>query len=210
MQPKSSNATGLMCQTSATCETSQRNQSLNLFGCLQAAFHANLSRSQGFGVLLRTSGISGRSAAESWASYDRASHSLRTSQGCLLPNEDGATTECCLTWPRSGMMLSGTAYPLPPLASPTNEIGRGYLWSTPTATMPMEAESPNGRIRILPSGRPRKISRKGTDGSMNWCQLALHNGVSPTPNLCEWFMGYPDGWTDITLLETPSCHKSLN
>lgn len=203
MQPKSSNATGRTCLTSATCETSPPKQSVNLFGCLQAAFHANLSRSQGFGVLLRTSGISGRSAAESWASYDRASHSLRTSQVCLPLNGEEATTECCQTWPRSGMMLSGTAYLLAPLASPTNEIGRGYLWSTPTATMPMEKEAPTGRTRILPSGRPRKISRKGTDGSMNWCQLALHNGVSPTPTLCEWFMGYPIGWTDTTPSATP-------
>jgi hypothetical protein len=71
---------------------------------------------------------SGLSTPELLASYDPASSSWRTSQLCL----DGALTEFSETWPRSGLMRSGIAYQLPPLARLTDETDFGS-WLTPQA-----------------------------------------------------------------------------
>ena len=57
-------------------------------------------------------------------------------------------------------------------------------------------------LKGLPSGRPRKLSKNGTDGSMNWAQLMLHKGLIPTPELCEYYMGWPIGATALQPLET--------
>lgn len=62
----------------------------------------------------------------SLARYDQHSLSWKTSQLCL----DGGLETFSETWPRSGTMLSGTAFRLPPLALPTGETASGY-WPTP-------------------------------------------------------------------------------
>lgn len=71
---------------------------------------------------------SGGMSRDSFARYDPATSSWRTSQRCFL--EDWQTFSA--TWPRSGMMRNGTAYRLPPLARVTDEIGSGLL-PTPSA-----------------------------------------------------------------------------
>jgi hypothetical protein len=63
------------------------------------------------------------------ASYDPATSSWKTSQHCLV---EGLQT-FSETWPRSGMMRSGTAYQLPPLVPLTDATASGY-WPTPNAT----------------------------------------------------------------------------
>ena len=88
------------------------------------------------------------------------------------------------------------------LERPTNAKGCGLLDSTPTKVMPVETELTPDRIRVLPSGRPRKLSKNGTDGSMNWAQLMLHKGLIPTPELCEYYMGWPIGATALQPLGT--------
>ena len=62
------------------------------------------------------------------ASYDHATSSWKTSQHFL---GEGLTVYS-ETWPRSGMMRSGTAYQLQPLVRLTDETGYG-LWRTPCA-----------------------------------------------------------------------------
>jgi hypothetical protein len=70
----------------------------------------------------------GLSLLGSLASYDPASCSWKTSQTSLF----GGLTEFSETWPRSGMLRSGTAYQLAPLAPLTNGIESGLL-PTPTS-----------------------------------------------------------------------------
>ena len=70
---------------------------------------------------------SGPSSPDSLARYDRATSSWRTSQLCL----DEDWERFSETWPRSGMMRSGIAFPLPPLARPTSGTASGS-WPTPT------------------------------------------------------------------------------
>jgi hypothetical protein len=68
----------------------------------------------------------GQSTPDLLASYDPATSSWRTSQHCLV---EGLTV-FSETWPRSGMMRSGTAYQLAPLVPRTSETESG-LWPTP-------------------------------------------------------------------------------
>lgn len=67
----------------------------------------------------------------SLAKFDPDSLSWRTSQLCLT----GGLTEFSGNWPRSGLMLNGTAYQLPPLVPRTSGIGCGLspMWPTPTS-----------------------------------------------------------------------------
>ena len=70
----------------------------------------------------------GLSTPELLARLDQDTSSWRTSQRCLVEG----WTEFSETWPRSGMMRSGIAYQLPPLALGTDETASG-LWPTPLA-----------------------------------------------------------------------------
>lgn len=77
----------------------------------------------------------GRSMRDSFASFDPATSSWKTSQHCLLEGLSGYSE----TWPRSGMTLSGIACPLPTLAPLTDGTESGSL---PTPTV---ADSRNSR-----------------------------------------------------------------
>jgi len=101
------------------------------------------------------------------------------------------------TWPSWGMTVDGCAYEHPMSGRRMRETDGFVLDSTPTATMPIESENPSSRIFLLKSGRPRKMSKNGTSGSLNWAQLILHKGFLPTPMLCEYYMGFPIFFTDI-------------
>lgn len=72
----------------------------------------------------------GRNIAVSLAKYDPDMSSWRTCRPFLIEGLDGFSE----TWPRSGLMRSGTAYQLPPLARRTDAIASG-LWPTPGAAM---------------------------------------------------------------------------
>ncbi len=67
---------------------------------------------------------------------------------------------------------------------------------TPAVNSILERSCPkkDGRVRFLPSGRVRKSSKKGKEGSMNWSQDVLLRGYLPTPKLCLFLMGYPEEW----------------
>ena len=66
---------------------------------------------------------SGSSTRVSLANFDPDTSSWRTSQACLVSGWETFSE----SWPRSGIMLSGIAYPLPPSAPLTEEIASGLL-----------------------------------------------------------------------------------
>lgn len=84
--------------------------------------------------------------------------SWKTSQHCLL---EGLETFSA-TWPRSGMMLNGTAYQLAPLAHSTTATGFGW-WPTPTTDSATDRKS-----KYAQGGLP----------------LALAVKMFPTPTVC--------------------------
>lgn len=75
--------------------------------------------------------VSGLSSIGSLLSYDPGSRCWRTHQPSLIPGEDW--TSFSESWPRSGMTRNGIAFPLPPSALITSEIG---LWLLPTLVRP--------------------------------------------------------------------------
>jgi hypothetical protein len=90
---------------------------------------------------------SGSRWLESLATFDRDSLQWKTWQLCL----DGELDEFSETWPRSGMIVSGIAYQLPPLEPLTDATGSGLLptpaaisWPTPTAGDAQASGSRNG------------------------------------------------------------------
>ena len=108
---------------------------------------------------------SGQSSPGSLARYDRATQSWRTSQLCL----DGDWDRFSETWPRSGMMRSGIAFPLRPLAHPTSATASGS-WPTPTADAGLDG--------IMSPTYAERFHRKGRSGSFI---EAMSGRIWPTP-----------------------------
>ncbi len=82
--------------------------------------------------------------------------------------------------------------------------------------MPIEPKW-SERFYQTASGRWRKHTKQGTEGSMNWAQEMICRAVTqnnpnllPTPEACEEFMGFPRGWTNPGSMEVkPDWHGRL-
>ena len=141
----------------------------------------------------------GRKSFDLLANYDPSSSLWKTSQTCLpvhLNDQDGGLAEFSETWPRSGMMRSGIAYRLPPLAPLTTEIDCGLL---PTLTV-VSAEHP-GRQKL----------KKGQQVCLSMILSGLHGwkiGAQLSPMWVARFMGFPALWTVLDHSETLLSHKS--
>ena len=109
----------------------------------------------------------------SFAKYNPDTHSLRTHQCSLF--ED--STEYCVTLPRWGSMRTGECWEQQMLEQNTNATESG-LWATPT--------TPSGGGNCGGSGAYKNALKNGT-----------HIPHSINPNLYEWLMGFPIGWTDL-------------
>jgi hypothetical protein len=119
----------------------------------------------------------------SFAKYDPNTHSLRTHQCSLF--ED--STEYCAILPKWGSMRIGECWELPMLEQNTKGTEFG-LWPTPT--------TPSGGGNCGGSGAYKNAIKNGT-----------HIPHSINPNLYEWLMGWPIGWTDLKPLETDKSHS---
>lgn len=138
-------------------------------------------------VLLESEAGCGGITPGSLARYDPGSSSWRTSQLCLVEGWEQFSG----TWPRSGMMRNGTAYPLPTLVPDNFGIEFG-LWPTPNAT-------------AFKGGRqsPRRgVKNPERNNWQDWCSLVLGQRY-PVPETAEQVMGYPEGYTEISNSETP-------
>jgi len=128
--------------------------------------------------LMENAQDSGEKWQGSFAKYDQNTHSLRTHQCSLF--ED--STEYCATLPKWGSMRTGECWELPMLELNIKETEFG-LWPTPT--------TPSGGGNCGGSGAYKNAIKNGT-----------HIPHSINPNLYEWLMGWPTGWTDLKPLET--------
>ena len=159
---------------------------------------------------------SGANMLGSLARYDRATSLWETSQLCL---GEGLET-FSETWPRSGMMRSGTAYRLPPLVRLTAATASG-LWPIPRAN---DGEKRGEIANDIRSGLPAAAKHWPTPTSRDWksgkaSQATMDRNARPlsevvggtlNPMWVEWLMGVPLGWTDCDLSATPSSPKSRN
>ena len=89
------------------------------------------------------------------------------------------------------------------------------MTTTPTATAILEKEWGGERFFQNPSGRWRKRTKKGVEGSMNWAQemmtrMVVQNNPNllPTAEACEQFMMIPTGWTKLDAEALASISKS--
>lgn len=149
----------------------------------------------------------GKNTQELLAKYDHNTSSWKTSQLCFT--EDYQTFS--ETWPRSGMMQNGIAYQLVPLELHTKETECGLL-PTPTAS-PMGSNThmrKNGttvKKRIMnwptPTAHNAKEGAYPAEYLRNTPTLSALAGGKLNPTWIEWLMGFPNGWTDLELLETP-------
>src|SRR3990170_3879094 len=90
------------------------------------------SPSQASGKELPMSDGFGRSSLGSFAWYDPATCSLRTSQGCLAPTTEERWPKYSGTWPTSGTMRNGSCFERPTLG-PVIEGPECSLWPTTNA-----------------------------------------------------------------------------
>ena len=136
----------------------------------------------------------GESTPDLLANFDPATSSWRTSQHSL----EGGLAEYLETWPRSGLMRSGTAYRLPTLVPDNFGIEFG-LWPTPNATAFKGGRSSPRRGKANPE----------RNNWQDWCSLVLGQRY-PVPETAEQVMGFPTGHTEISPSETPLSRKSQN
>ncbi len=128
---------------------------LHAIRSLSDAVYSRMSSAAGFPVprtpapgnekLPPTSAISGLTANVCLATYDPASHCLKTSQACLLLSEGDSSTESLATWPRFGTLVNGRLYQQAPLEHHTGGSGSGCSagMSWPTARVTTNSGIPN-------------------------------------------------------------------
>jgi hypothetical protein len=182
---------------------------------LQAVSPAKTSQSQDSKREYKTEREAGygQSAPVLLGSFSPDTPSLKTSQTCLMENGELGLSEFSGTFPRSGMMRSGTVYQLPNLAHITDGIGFG-LWPTPTATANQGSPSMQERYKrphFWPTPNASDNRDKGCmeDESVKrrlriGKQVGLSTVVKETrqsgtlnPEWVEWLMGFPIGHTDL-------------
>lgn len=157
----------------------------------------------------RIAGGSGRRSRASFATYDPATSSWRTSRVSL----DGEWETYSETWPRSGTTRNGTAFLRPSSVPPIYASGSG-LWPTPCAHEDGKTPEAHLAMKARMPGGPRK-----TITSLNVMVKAVERQLMPTPTANRWdglqshgvnvvtgqlnptwvelLMGYPPGWTDL-------------
>ena len=150
------------------------------------AFHVRtLARQEKVQELMESDQECGEKWRASFTKYDPNLSSWRTHQCSLL----GDLEEFLETWPKWGSMRTGECWEQQMLEQNTNETEFG-LWPTPT--------TPSGGGNCGGSGAYKNAIKNGT-----------HIPHSINPNLYEWLMGWPQGWTDLKPLETDKSHCVL-
>jgi len=136
------------------------------------------------------------------ASFDPASSSWRTCKISLVALASGLAhglDEFSETWPRSGLMRSGTAFLLEPLAPLTSATGSG-LWPT----RPWAAAAILPRLLTPHKMWPTPIRRDGrtflggrrSPNALGSEPLVTQAGGNLNPPWVAWLMGFPVTWLD--------------
>ncbi len=139
--------------------------------------------------------------------YDRDSSSWRTHRS--LWDED--LSACSLTLPIWGSMRSGVLLERMTPELRTNETGFG-LWPTVMAHK-HTSNCANPENMVTSNGEPWKPGRKPYDKRTGrQVTTTLHDwlryyGKQTWPRFVEWWMGWPEGWTDLRPLATDRCRN---
>ncbi len=171
--------------------------------------------------------VYGENSPEYLAKYDPSTHSLRTVQGSLHLD----STACLQTLPRSGLMFNGVVYRQPKSAPTMGEIVCGLLpnsrrpaYPTPTATDALGGGSAKLAQLYLSGDRTTgafvqgklrdfvKLPRKDMTKSDKTARIVGDTGLPGllSPDWDEWLMGFPVGWTDVSVTTVRSLDWSVD
>lgn len=225
MHAKSSKSTGPIQSDSKIFSKSESTTSsqLTLFA---ADSHVSHTHSPASARRAKTKGICGENLPVSFASLNPDGSWQKMFQGSSQVNLDGSSDAFCGTWPRSGMMQNGIVSRLPPLV-PLTCVTEFLSLPTPTAQEGGFNKSPgkNSKIRptlttmarknLWPTPRSRDYfppdwtrEKRGAHAGDDlvtavYKQEGLKSGGSLNPTWVEWLQGFPLGWTDCDVSETP-------
>lgn len=194
-----------------TCGPLTEDLGVALLTAFQAAFHARTLAAQEGAPALMANGLASGGSLPAWfAKWSPQSSEWKTAQCSLV----GGLESFSETWPRSGLMLDGTCYPQPAKERITSANASGLL---PTLTVcgnynRTGASKTSGMglataIKLMPTLCARDFrypgkSRLERTGSKSGEVLPQIVGGPLNPDWCEWFMGFPIGWTESAALET--------
>lgn len=147
----------------------------------------------------------------SFLKYDHDTRSWKTAQRSLL----GGSEEYSETWPRWGSMRNGECYQREPMAHGTGAIGCGLLPTMSATDYGSNRGGAAGRVGPVRESL-QTMARRGRLPTLTCGGNYNRKGLSPTsgdglatvlggplsPSWCEWFMGWPIGWTALEPLET--------
>ena len=134
---------------------------------------------------------------ESSMKYDPLSSTWKIRQFSLLEGLDVFSE----TWPRWGTMRNGECWAQPTWERITNAIEFGSL-PTPKASDHKKYSSGDYNRNRIAQGR-------GMDDLPQAAVMLLQDGDGKIgPQLPEWMMGWPAGWTSCKPLETDKCHNA--
>jgi len=141
------------------------------------------------------SGLSTIALSKKSGRSSRSSKTLTASPGTDL-------TAYCGRLPRSGMMRNGTLFQAPSLERHSLESASGLLPTLPASEW-KDCSKASVLARLDRGGRVARRICSTSPGLRSSKEIVFLN-----PCFGEWMSGLPIGWTDCTLSETPSSHKS--
>lgn len=199
--------------SSVTSEHSMLDPSAATLTSYLAGFPARTSAVQALEQDSPENGLGSGTSSRGWfAKLSPSTSEWRTPQISLL----GVSELFSETWPRSGSMLGGTCYLRPTLAPTICVNASGSLLPTLTVNGNNNRPYPGKKsgyglasaIALLPT-----LTTIGMNGGSNSRRATAKRGEPPThvgplnPDWCEWFMGFPIGWTALDALETGRFHE---
>ena len=195
-------------QSGVTCAVLKASHGAALLTWFREDFLARTSALRGRArELTERAPVCGVSFSESYARFDPDTHMWKTAQRSLL----GDSHECLQILPRSGRMSSGALLERTIKVPGTNASDCGLL---PTLTVHgnnnragLTEKSGDGLatvLRKLPTMTLQDAKNNGgpSEARRNTPPLNSVIGGPLNPEWCEWFMGWPIGWTGLQPLAT--------
>lgn len=169
---------------------------------LSEALLASLSAMPGRCVALMMPGTFTQPLSASYANYDLVTSSWSKSQQSFPWMVDGRSVNTSGDWSRSGTILSGIAFQLPPLVQTMSGTEFGLL-PTQTATEIQD----RSQVQILAAlDKGGRVARRIC--TLRGGELEPSLVVRESPYFAERLMGFPIGHTELKPSETPSSRKS--
>ena len=168
-------------------------EQLTLF---QAGSHASRLVLPGSEEARKMTVTSGRKCLELYRRSGPLGSLVRT----LLVSSAWRSTRCYLVWKASATPARRLLFRLVPSMPRTEGTGLRLL---PT----IRASDSKGCGGYGSKSANHGLKKKYLTGTVISRYRIQHGGIL-NPMFAEWFMGFPIGWTDLSVSETPSCHSS--